>query len=107
MEESAWKGKRRKIVGRGRGMKRRGTSDQMTHFLLCFVWWGGNSWFGGLREEPSLLFRVLKQTSTKTQSGASAEREKVGSLGGKEGRREEETSERGNFETREGIKGGD
>ena len=36
MEESARKGKRRKIVGRERGMKRRGTSDQMTHFLLCF-----------------------------------------------------------------------
>ena len=34
------------------------------------------------------------------QSGASAEREKVESLWKKGGRREEETSERGNFETR-------
>ena len=41
MEESGRKGKRRKMVGRGRGMKRGGTSDdwkyELTHFLPCCV----------------------------------------------------------------------
>ena len=90
--------------GRGRGMKRRGTSDhrkyELTHFFVCLFWWGSNSWFGGLREESSLLFKVLKQISTRRTVGLL--------LGGRgwevwgKGRREKETSERGNVETREG-----
>ena len=51
-----------------------GTGDhwkyKLTHFLLCFFWWSGNSWFGGLREESSsLFFRVHKQTSTRRRAG--------------------------------------
>ena len=71
---------------------------EFTHFLVCLFWWGSNSWFGGLREESSLLFKVLKQTSTRRRAGLL-----LGGRGwGVWGRREKETSERGNVETRGG-----
>ena len=88
MEESGKKGKRRKRVGRGRGMNRGGISDQLTHFLLWFFWWGGSSWFGGLREESSLLLRVLKQTYTRRRVGLLVRRRRQGVWGkrGEEGK---------------------
>ena len=64
------------------------TTYKLTHLLLWFFWWSGNSWFGGLREELSLLFRVSKQTSTRRRAGFPLRGSRWRVWGGKrEGRR--------------------